>query len=121
MRQMITMKDKRCLIVGSADESDTSYEVVRFGAEGSDYRGQLGQLPFDAETFDKMIIFDTPLCFEQYLDEWFRVLKPVAGLVLNFPSPFITVESVCNWFNKNSNGTVIATHHNNYVVISRVA
>lgn len=115
MRQMVMVKDKRCLIIGPADEPDTSFEVVRFGEEGSDYRGQMGQLPFDENNFDRMIIYDTPLCFENYIEEWMRVLKEDSNLILNFPSPFITVKSVCDWFNNKTHG--VATQHGNFVSI----
>lgn len=115
MRQMITKKDKRCLIIGKGTEIDQSYEVVTFGPESSDYRGQYGQLPFDANTFDKLYVVDAPICFEQFLDEWMRVLKVKGTLILNFPSPFISLPFICEWFNKKGFGK--ATTYNNYVQV----
>lgn len=114
MRQMVTEKKKRCLMVGPAIESDTRFDVVTFGSEGSDYRGQLGQLPFDAKTFDKIYITDTPLCFEQYLPEWCRILKGDALMVLHFPNPFVSVPFICEWFNKK--GFEASTHANSVEV-----
>lgn len=107
MRQMVTQKKKRSLIIGNAIESDPHFEAVTFGAEGSDYRGQPGQLPFDKTTFDKIYIEDTPLCFEKFLNEWMRVLKPESTLTLNFLSPFINLSIIAEWFNKKGFGKTI--------------
>lgn len=118
MRQMITQKKKRCLVIGNAIEPAPHFDTVTFGAEGSDYRGQPGQLPFDKTTFDKIYIADTPLCFETYLPEWERVLKPGGLLIINFPSPFISLPFITEWFNKRENCK--ATNHNNCVEVQYI-
>lgn len=115
MRQMITQKKKRSLIIGNAIESDPHFDAVTFGVEGADYRGQSAQLPFDKATFDKLYIADTPLCFEQYLDEWCRVLKPAGLLVMHFKSIFVSLPFICNWFNDKKLGK--ATTHGNCVEV----
>jgi hypothetical protein len=100
MRQMIIKKDKRCLVIGVGSDGDPAYETVTFGPETANYRGQLGQLPFDAKTFDRLVIMDTPLCFEQYLDEWERILKLNGEMFWHFPSPFISLPFITEWLNK---------------------
>ncbi len=105
MRQMITQKKKKCLVVGQEIVNvGSAFDVVTFGQEGSDYRGQLGSLPFASDTFDKIVIVDTPLSFEMFLDEWFRILKSKGVLSLGYPSPFVSLDFICEWFNKKGFG-----------------
>ena len=97
-------------------EIDESYEIVTFGlSEDSHYRGQLGQLPFDMWTFDKLYITDTPICFENYIDEWKRILRPGGLMILNFPTPWVNLEQVKEYINKRNFG--VAKTYNNCVEI----
>lgn len=116
MRQMVTKKKKRCLIVGPYKIIDPSFDFVTFGEEGSNYRGQMGQLPFERASFNKLVIANTPICFEEYVGEWMRVLKPFGHMTLVFPSPWINLDTVTEWFNKRLIGK--AKNINNNVEIS---
>lgn len=116
MRQRVIQKKLRSLIIGQSAEVDEVFEAVHFGEfEDADYRGQMGQLPFDEAEFDKIAIDNTPLCFEQYLVEWLRVLKKDGRLLMNFPSPWINLTQVVEYVNKQKLGR--ASTYNNYVEV----
>lgn len=108
MRQLAVKKDKRCLVLGNAIESDQTYETVTFGAEGSDYRGQLGSLPFAENEFDKLVVMDPPMNFEEYLPEWRRVMREKGKLVLYFKYKFIDIAYTASVLNgvECTNGSV---------------
>lgn len=95
MRQLVLPKDKKSLIIGNGIlESDPSYEAVTFGGEGCDYRGQVGQLPFDNEEFEKVFMGVADTKFESYFEELTRVVKKGGKLILNYPNRFVNLDLV---------------------------
>lgn len=86
MRQlMFPVHTKKCLVIGNdVDISEKAdFEVVKYGPfEGADYRGEETKLPFDAETFDWVVV-NNPKFSTNYI-EWERVLKQGGKLSLMY-------------------------------------
>ena len=60
MRRKVALKEKKCLILGSAGASKEEledYDITTAGdTDGFDYRVSYGSLPFDASQFDKVLV-----------------------------------------------------------------
>ncbi len=74
MRRKVVDKDKRLLIIGPPISIvDENFTITTYGPEGSDYRGQYHQLPFNHEEYDWIIVTDPGFSFET--DEWMRCIR----------------------------------------------
>lgn len=104
MRQKGVTKDKKCLIIGDTplELGDESYDVTTFGKEGSDYRGSISSLPFDAEQFDFLISTQFDLSFPQYIRELLRVVKS-GGKISVLPAPMMDYTAISQFFDSHLN------------------
>lgn len=87
MRQKGVTKDKRCLLLGSLMQlSDESFDITRcieVFDPTADYRVDYNLLPFESDQFDFIVVNEHLLNFQNYLNEWKRVLKPGCKLAVN--------------------------------------
>ncbi len=105
MRQLVMpAQTKRCLQIGATIPlKDPEFFIVKFDdKDGADYRGQCSQVPFEAESFERVVVTNQGLEFHKYLEEWLRVLKPGCRLNIHF-KPLISLIDVRQWiqFNKS--------------------
>lgn len=102
MRQKGVLKDKKCLIIGPAlDLKDDTFDVTTYGDfDGADYRGQVAQMPFDAEQFDFCIVQGISINFESYMQEILRVVKS-GGKISLLPIEFMDYKQIQERITKN--------------------
>lgn len=86
-RQKVVHKDKKVLILGpSIDLVDESYEIIRCSDNGdplADYRCSFDNLPFDAESFDWIIVTAVRETTKYPMEEWKRVTKSKISFVIH--------------------------------------
>lgn len=119
MRQKGALKDKKCLIIGPALElKDDSFDVTTYGDfDGADYRGQVGQMPFDDGQFDFCIVQGISTNFPSYINEILRVVKSGAKVSM-LPGEWMDYQKIQEWFNSKLN--LLVKIDGNYLELTKV-